>query len=93
MVILSGKGPVRSGRLTGKLSTPAIKGDQKVKAIKRAFKLRDYHFRFFAAAGDSYGDRFLLEKCSLRYFPNNLMDSSFPDRIIIQKSQARNSIH
>jgi phosphoserine phosphatase len=62
---------IRSGRLTGKLSTPTIKGDQKVKAIKRVFKLRDYHFRFFAAAGDSYGDRFLLEKCSLRYFPKN----------------------
>jgi phosphoserine phosphatase len=62
---------VKSGKLTGKLSTPAIKGVQKVKAIKRVFKLKDDHFRFFAAAGDSYGDRFLLEKCSLRYFPKN----------------------
>ena len=62
---------VRNGRLTGKLSTPAIKGEQKVKAIKQILKLRDYHFRFFAAAGDSYGDRYLLEKCSLRYFPRN----------------------
>ena len=62
---------IRSGRLTGKLSTPAIKGDQKVKAIKRVFKLRGHHFRFLAAAGDSYGDRYLLEKCSLRYFPRN----------------------
>jgi phosphoserine phosphatase len=62
---------VRSGRLTGKLGTPAIKGDQKVKAIKRVFKLKDHHFRFFAAAGDSYGDRYLMEKCSLRYFPRN----------------------
>ena len=62
---------VRSGRLTGKLSTPAIKGGQKVKAIKQVFKLRDHHFRFLAAAGDSYGDRWLLEKCSLRYFPRN----------------------
>jgi phosphoserine phosphatase len=62
---------VRSGRLTGKLSTPAIKGNQKVKAIKRIFKLRDHHFRFFAAAGDSYEDRFIMEKCSLRYFPKN----------------------
>jgi len=62
---------VKSGKLTGKLSTPAIKGDQKVKAIKRIFNLKDNHFRFFAAAGDSYGDRFLLEKCSLRYFPKN----------------------
>lgn len=62
---------VRSGRLTGKLSTPAIKGHQKVKAIKQVFKLRDHHFRFLAAAGDSYGDRHLMEKCSLRYFPKN----------------------
>ena len=62
---------VRSGRLTGKLSTPAIKGYQKVKTIKRVFKLEDHHFRFLAAAGDSYGDRYLLEKCSLRYFPRN----------------------
>jgi len=62
---------IRSGRLTGKLSTPAIKGDQKVKAIKRVFKSRDHHFRFFAATGDSYGDRYLMEKCSLRYFPKN----------------------
>jgi len=31
---------VKSGRLTGKLSTPAIKGNQKVKAIKRIFKSR-----------------------------------------------------
>ncbi len=29
---------IRSGRLTGKLSTPAIKGYQKVKSIKRVFK-------------------------------------------------------
>lgn len=62
---------IRSGRLTGKLSTPAIKGDQKVKIIKRVFKLKDHHFQFFAAAGDSYGDRYLMEKCSLRYFPKN----------------------
>jgi len=62
---------IRSGRLTGKLSTPAIKGYQKVKAIKQIFKLRDHHFRFLAAAGDSYSDRYLLEKCSLRYFPRN----------------------
>ena len=62
---------IRSGRLTGKLSTPAIKGSQKVKSIKRVFKLRDHHFRFFAAAGDSYGDRYLMEKCSLQYFPQN----------------------
>ena len=62
---------VRSGRLTGRLSTPAIKGDQKVEAIKQVFKLRDHHFRFFAATGDSYGDRYLMEKCSLRYFPKN----------------------
>jgi HAD superfamily phosphoserine phosphatase-like hydrolase len=62
---------VRSGRLTGKLSTPAIKGDQKIKAIKQVFKIRDNHFRFLAAAGDSYGDRYLMEKCSLRYFPQN----------------------
>jgi len=62
---------IRSGRLTWKLSTPAIKGEQKVKAIKRIFNLKDHHFRFFAAAGDSYGDRYLLEKCSLRYFPEN----------------------
>lgn len=62
---------IRSGRLTGKLSTPAIKGNQKVNAIKRVFQLRDCHFRFLAAAGDSYGDRYLLEKCSLRYFPKN----------------------
>jgi phosphoserine phosphatase len=60
---------IRSGKLTGKLSTPAIKGHQKVKAIKRIFKLKDHQFRFFAAAGDSYEDRYLLEKCSLRYFP------------------------
>jgi phosphoserine phosphatase len=60
---------VRSGRLTGKLRTPAIKGDQKVKAVKQVFKLRDHDFRFMAAAGDSYGDRWLLEKCSWRYFP------------------------
>jgi HAD superfamily phosphoserine phosphatase-like hydrolase len=62
---------IRSGKLTGKLSTPAIKGDQKIKAIKRVFKSKDDHFRFFAAAGDSYGDRFLLEKCSLRFFPKD----------------------
>jgi phosphoserine phosphatase len=62
---------VRSGRLTGKLNSPAIKGDQKVKAIKRIFQLKDHHFRFFAAAGDSYEDRHLMEKCSLRYFPQN----------------------
>jgi phosphoserine phosphatase len=62
---------VGSGKLTGRLSTPAIKGDQKTKAIKQVFKLRDHHFRFFAAAGDSYGDRYLMEKCSLRYFPKN----------------------
>lgn len=62
---------VRFGRLTGKLSTPAIKGDQKVQAVKQAFQLRDCHFRFLAAAGDSYSDRYLLEKCSLRYFPGN----------------------
>ena len=61
----------RSGRLTGKLSTPAIKGSQKVQAIKQIFQLEDHHFRFLAAAGDSYGDRYLLEKCSLRYFPRN----------------------
>ena len=62
---------IRSGRLTGKLSTPAIKGYQKVKSIKRVFKLKDHHFRFLAAAGDSYSDRYLLEKCSFRYFPRN----------------------
>ena len=62
---------VRSGKLTGKLSTPALKGGQKVKAVKQAFKLRDQHFQFLAAAGDSYGDRYLMEKCSLRYFPKN----------------------
>lgn len=62
---------IRSGRLTGKLSTPAIKGYQKVKSIKRVFKLKDHDFRFLAAAGDSYGDRYLLERCSIRYFPRN----------------------
>ena len=62
---------IRSGRLTGKLSTPAIKGEQKVKAIKQIFKLNDHHFRLCAAAGDAYGDRYLLERCSLRYFPKN----------------------
>jgi len=62
---------IRSGRLTGKLSTPAIKGYQKVKAIKQVFKLNDHHFQFLAAAGDSYSDRYLMEKCSLRYFPRN----------------------
>jgi phosphoserine phosphatase len=62
---------IRSGRLTGKLSTPAIKGYQKIKSIKQIFKLKDHHFRSLAAAGDSYGDRYLLEKCSLRYFPRN----------------------
>jgi len=62
---------IRSGRLTGKLSAPAIKGNQKVQAVKRAFQLKDEQFRFLAAAGDSYGDRYLLEKCSLRYFPRN----------------------
>ncbi len=62
---------ISSGRLTGKLSTPAIKGYQKVKSIKRVFNLKDHHFRFLAAAGDSYSDRYLLEKCSLRYFPRN----------------------
>jgi phosphoserine phosphatase len=62
---------IRSGRLTGKLSTPAIKGYQKIKSIKQIFKLKDHHFLFLAAAGDSYGDRYLLEKCSLRYFPRS----------------------
>jgi phosphoserine phosphatase len=62
---------IRSGQLTGKLSTPAVKGYQKVKAIMRVFKLKDHHFRFLAAAGDSYSDRYLLEKCSLRFFPKN----------------------
>ena len=62
---------VRCGRLTGKLSTPAIKGEQKVKTIKQTFKLSDHHFRFLAAAGDSYDDRWLLERCSLQYFPKN----------------------
>jgi phosphoserine phosphatase len=62
---------IRSGRLTGKLGTPPIKGDQKVKIIRRVFKLGEHHFRFFAATGDSYGDRHLMEKCSLRYFPKN----------------------
>jgi len=62
---------IRSGRLTGKLSIPAIKGCQKIKAIKREFKLKDHHFQFFAAAGDSYSDRYLMEKCSLQYFPQN----------------------
>lgn len=62
---------VRSGKLTGKLSTPALKGNQKVKAVKQVFKLRDHDFQFLAAAGDSYGDRYLMEKCSLRYFPKN----------------------
>ena len=62
---------IRSERLTGKLGTPAIKGYQKVKSIKRVFKLKDHHFQFLAAAGDSYSDRYLLEKCSLRYFPRN----------------------
>lgn len=62
---------IRSGKLTGKLITPVIKGKQKVNAIKRIFESRDHHFRFFAATGDSYGDRYLLEKCSLRYFPQN----------------------
>jgi phosphoserine phosphatase len=60
---------VRSGRLTGKLCTPAIKGDQKVISIKKVFNFKDHHFRYFAAAGDAYGDRLLLQKCSLRYFP------------------------
>ena len=62
---------VISGRVTGKLSTPAIKGDQKVESIKKVFNFKDHHFRYFAAAGDAYGDRLLLEKCSLRYFPKN----------------------
>ena len=62
---------VKSGMLTGKLNTPAIKGEQKVQAIKRVFKLTDNDFKFVAAAGDSYSDRYLLEKCSLRYFPRN----------------------
>ena len=62
---------VRSERLTGKLSTPAIKGYQKVTSVKQIFKLEEHHFRYLAAAGDSYGDRFLLEKCSIRYFPKN----------------------
>ena len=62
---------VKYGRLTGKLCTPAIKGDQKVRSIKKIFNFKDHHFRYFAAAGDAYGDRFLLEKCSLRYFPKN----------------------
>jgi phosphoserine phosphatase len=60
---------VRSGRLTGKLRSPAIKGGQKVRSIKQVFNFKDHHFRYFAAAGDAYGDRLLLEKCSLRYFP------------------------
>jgi phosphoserine phosphatase len=62
---------VRSGRLTGKLSAPAIKGAQKINAVKQVFKLRDHHFQFIAAAGDSYGDRYLMEKCAIRYFPQN----------------------
>lgn len=62
---------VRSGMLTGKLCTPAIKGEQKVRSIKQIFNFKNHHFQYFAAAGDAYGDRFLLEKCSLRYFPKN----------------------
>lgn len=59
------------GRLTGKLHNPAIKGYQKVEAIKCLFKFEDGDFRFCAAAGDSYGDRYLLEKCSEYYLPRN----------------------
>jgi len=60
---------IKSEKLTGNLAAPALKGREKIEAIKNKFNLEDSHFRYLASAGDSFGDRFLLEKCSLRYFP------------------------
>jgi len=55
--------------LTGRLNGISIKGSQKLEAIKRVFHLKNQDFRSCAAAGDSYNDRYLLERCSVQYFP------------------------
>lgn len=57
------------GLLTGRIKGISIKGLEKVEAIKRVFNLKEEDFKFCAAAGDSYNDRYLMEKCSLRCFP------------------------
>jgi len=60
---------IKNGILTGKLKSNPIKGYQKLIAVKNTFHLNDEDFRFCAAAGDSYSDRYLMEHCSLKYFP------------------------
>ena len=60
---------VKGNRLTGQLAGLAVKGSVKVVEVKRYFEMSDDDFNTCAAAGDSYGDRFLLEQCSSRFFP------------------------
>ena len=60
---------IKNGILTGKLKSYPIKGYQKLNAVKNTFYLEDEDFQLCAAAGDSYSDRYLLERCSLKYFP------------------------
>ena len=60
---------IKGGTLTGRLAGPAVKGRVKISAVKEAFGIDDLQFRNCAAAGDSYGDRFIMEKCQLQFFP------------------------
>lgn len=60
---------VKCGLVRGKLNAPVYKGSQKIEAIKQHLRIPDEEFGYCAAAGDSYSDRHLLEKCALRYFP------------------------
>ena len=64
----------KDGALTGRLNSPAVKGSQKVDAIRNVLRFENDEFYFCAAAGDSYGDRHLLQKCSLQYFPKKTSD-------------------
>lgn len=60
---------IRNGVINGRLKGQIIKGHQKLFAVRKIFSLKDEDFKACAATGDSYEDRYLMEMCSLRYFP------------------------
>ena len=65
------KAEIKNSILTGRLDGFPVKGKEKILAIKKKFQINDNEFRDCSAAGDSFGDRYLMEICGQRFFPPN----------------------